>query len=262
MHCSALGGEYLVFAGMAKQRRGTGPAHRRWAVSALVGFVAGSLALPAAVLAAPAAPAQLSAADLALFDGVRLAGLWEMPAGQMAAERGSRQRVRQVGAEIAAQHAELDQLVVDAANKVGHQLPTKPNDTQQGWLDEMRDASSDREFDQIFVDRLRAAHGKIFPVIGAVRSGTRNEVARQLAQEANQFVLNHMSLLESTGIVRYGALPPAALPADQAPVDSLQEAALARTATGSGFSPTAIWGVLLVALVIGGVVTYRMFRPR
>lgn len=250
-----------MFAGMVRQRR-TGPARRRWAVSALVGLVAGTLALPATAVAAPAAPAQLSAADLALFDGVRLAGLWEMPAGQMAAERGSSRRVREVGAEIAAQHAELDQIVVDAANKVGHQLPTKPNDTQQGWLDEMRTASSDREFDQIFVDRLRAAHGKIFPVIGAVRSGTRNEVARDLAQQANRFVLNHMTLLESTGLVRYAALPPAGLPAEQAPAGSLEEAALARTATGSGFSPTAIWGILLVALLIGGAATYRMFRPR
>lgn len=251
-----------MFAGLVRQRRGTRQAHRRWAVSALVGFVAGTLALPATAFAAPAAPAQLSAADLALFDGVRLAGLWEMPAGQMAAERGSRQRVREVGAEIAAQHAELDQIVVDAANKVGHQLPTAPNDTQQGWLDEMRTASSDREFDQIFVDRLRAAHGKIFPVIGAVRSGTRNAVARDLAQQANQFVMTHMTLLESTGLVKYNALPPAGLPAEQAPAGSLDEVALARTGVGSGFSPTMIWGILLVALAIGGAATYRMFRPR
>lgn len=250
-----------MFAGKVEDRRRTDTVRRRWATSAIVGFLAGTLALPATAVAAPA-PAQLSASDLALFNGVRLAGLWEMPAGQMAAERGSRDRVREVGAEIAAQHADLDQLVVDAANKVGVQLPTEPSDQQQGWLDEMRDASSDREFDQIFVDRLRAAHGKIFPVIGAVRSGTRNEVARKLAQDANQFVLNHMTLLESTGLVRYAALPAAALPADQPAADSLQEAALARAATGSGFSPTAMWGILLIALALGGFVTFRMFRPR
>lgn len=232
---------------------------RRWAVVLLAGLVAGVLGLPSAALAAPA-PTQLSATDLALLDGVRLAGLWEMPAGQMAAERGSRQRVREVGAEIASQHAELDQLVVDAANKLGVQLPTKPTGQQQDWLDEMRDASSGREFDQIFVDRLRAAHGKIFPVIGAVRSGTRNEVVRKLAQDANGFVLTHMSLLESTGLVRYQQLPAAALPAEQAPVDSLQERALA--SAGGGFNPTALWAVVLVALLLGGVGTYRLFRPR
>lgn len=228
-------------------------------------FVGAALALSvpaAAASAAPVGPAQLGATDLALLNGVRLAGLWEMPAGQMAAERGSSQRVREVGAEIAAQHAELDQLVVDAANKLGVQLPTEPNADQQKWLNEMRGAASDREFDRIFVERLRAAHGKIFPVIGAVRSGTRNETVRQLAQESNRFVLTHMTLLESTGLVRYAELPPAALPADQPKVDSLQEAALARTAAGSGFNPTVIWVVVLVAGVLGIGGTWRLFKPR
>jgi predicted outer membrane protein len=228
----------------------------------MLGLVLAVSAPAAAAAAQPAAPAQMGASDLALIDGVRLAGLWEMPAGQMAAERGSAQRVRQVGAQLAAEHAELDQIVVDAANKLGVQLPTKANDQQQKWLDEMRDASSDREFDRIFVERLRAAHGKIFPVIGAVRSGTRNDIVRQVAQEANRFVLNHLTLLESTGLVRYAELPPAVLPADQAKVGSLQEAALARTATGSGFNPTVIWVIVLVALVLGVGGTWRLFKPR
>ncbi|GAA4466238.1 hypothetical protein GCM10023170_076870 [Phytohabitans houttuyneae] len=232
-------------------------------IAALFVGLALALAAPAAAASAqPAGPAQLGATDLALLNGVRLAGLWEMPAGQMASERGSSQRVREVGAEIAAQHAELDQLVVDAANKLGVQLPTEPNEQQQKWLNEMRGAASDREFDRIFVERLRAAHGKIFPVIGAVRSGTRNEIVRQLAQDSNRFVLTHMTLLESTGLVRYAELPPAALPADQPKVDSLQEAALARTAAGSGFNPMVIWVVVLVAGVLGIGGTWRLFKPR
>jgi predicted outer membrane protein len=231
--------------------------------TAVLAGLALALGAPAAAAnAQPVAPAQLGATDLALFNGVRLAGLWEMPAGQMAAERGSAQRVRQVGAQIAAEHAELDQIVVDAANKLGVQLPTKPNDQQRKWLDEMRDASSDREFDRIFVERLRAAHGKIFPVIGAVRSGTRNDVVRQVARDANRFVLNHLTLLESTGLVRYAELPPAVLPADQPKVDSLQEAALARATAGSGFNATVIWIVVLVALVLGVGGTWRLFKAR
>lgn len=232
-------------------------------IAAMFVGVALALSVPAAAAsAAPVGPAQLGATDLALLNGVRQAGLWEMPAGQMAAERGSSQRVREVGAEIAAQHAELDQLVVDAANKLGVQLPTEPTDEQKKWLNEMRGAASDREFDRIFVERLRAAHGKIFPVIGAVRSGTRNDTVRQLAQESNRFVLEHMTLLESTGLVRYAELPPAALPADQPKVDSLQEAALARTAAGSGFNPMVIWIVVLVAAVLGIGGTWRLFKPR
>ena len=66
-------------------------------------------------------------------------------------------------------------MVVEAANKLGAQiLPTDPRPEQQGWLTEMQKAEGD-QFDQTFVTRLRVAHGKIFPVIGAVRASTRDD---------------------------------------------------------------------------------------
>lgn len=235
---------------------------RRRLAAVLAGLVLALAAPAAAANAQPVAPAQLGATDLALINGVRLAGLWEMPAGQLAAERGSDQRVREVGAQIATEHAELDQIVVDAANKLGVQLPAQPKANQQKWLDEMRGAATDREFDRIFVHRLRAAHGVIFPIIGAVRSGTRNDVVRQVADEANKFVLNHLTLLESTGLVRYGDLPPAAVPGNRPEADNLQGAAFASGGTGGSFSPSAVWTVALISLVAGiGGTWWLFFKP-
>lgn len=237
------------------------PVALRRAVALVTGLIIGLLATPVAAMAQPGAPTQLGAADMALFNGVRQAGLWEMPAGQMAAEKGSRQKVREVGAEIAKQHVDLDKLVVDAANRLGVQLPSEPNADQKGWLAEMRAASGAR-FDQIFVDRLRAAHGAIFPVIATVRAGTRNDVVRNLAQAANTFVENHMTMLESTGLVRYSKLPPANLPPPQD--TSILAAAQASTssAPGGSVNGSVIWVVLLAALAVGAVATVRMFRAR
>ncbi|MBX6356865.1 MAG: DUF4142 domain-containing protein [Micromonosporaceae bacterium] len=238
------------------------PARLR-AAAVLTGIVAGIFALPAVALAAPGVPTQLSAADLTLLTAVRQAGLWEMPAGQMAAARGSHARVREIGGIIAEQHVKLDQDVVDAANKLGVTLPSQPTAQQQGWLKEMQSASSDQEFDQIFVTRLRAAHGKIFSTIAAVRAGTRNDIVRKLAEEAATVVNGHMDLLESTGLVRFGELPPAALPQqDLAASGSLRQAAQGRALGGSGFSPTVVWVVLIAAVVSGTALTYRVFRPR
>lgn len=235
-------------------------AHTLRRVAAVVaGLVVGALAVPAVAVAQPAGPTQLEASDMALFNGVRQAGLWEMPAGQMAAKKGNLKRVREIGAEIAKQHVALDKLAVDAANKLGVQMPSEPNDAQKGWLGEMKDASGAR-FDRIFVDRLRAAHGAIFPVIAAVRSGTRNDVVRQLAQDANDFVMTHMSLLESTGLVRYNALPPAALP--DPPDESVLAAARSNAVPGSALNGSMIWVVLLAALAVGAVATFRVFRVR
>ena len=123
----------------------------------------------------------------------------------------------------------------------------------------MRGASTDREFDRIFVERLRAAHGKIFPVIGAVRSGTRNEIVRQLAQDSNRFVLTHMTLLESTGLVRYDRLAPAALPAAQ---DTSSYALAQANAGGAPANSGLLWAVLAGTLALAGLSSYRILARR
>jgi predicted outer membrane protein len=196
---------------------------------------------------------------------VRLAGLWEIPAGNMAQQKGGSDRVRQVGKEIAEQHVRLDAMSRDAAAKLGVALPDEPTPEQQAWLGEMQ-ASSGREFDQIFVDRLRAAHGKIFPAIANIRSGTRNDVVRRLAQSANQFVMTHLTLLESSGLVDYGSLPapPQPVAANAAPAVDGQMLAIAQrnSAAPGGVSTSVVLIVLAAALIAGVVATMRIFRPR
>ena len=150
----------------------------------------------------------VSAADRDFVVKVRLAGLWEIPAGDMAQEKSGKARIRSIGKSIAAQHVVLDKLVRDAAEKLDVDLPDIPNRDQQAWLAEMRDADG-AAFDRIYIDRLRAAHGKIFPAIATIRSSTRNDTVRKLAQRANQFVITHMTLLESSGIVDFASLPTA-----------------------------------------------------
>ena len=89
-------------------------------------------------------------------------------------------------------------------------------------------------FDHVFVLRLRAAHGLIFPAIAAIRSGTHNDVVRRLAQEANQFVMTHLTLLEGTGLVDYGHDVP--IPPDPAPLH-LDRAGSVQPRTGAGGAP-------------------------
>ncbi len=199
--------------------------------------------------------AKLTAVDADFITKVRLAGLWEIPGGKMAMEKGVAPRVRQIGQMIAAQHVRLDLLARTAAKEVGIGLPNVPTAEQRRWLDEMKDAKG-TEFDDVFVHRLRAAHGKIFPVIGTVRSSTENDVVRKLAQDTNAFVLTHLTLLESTGLVRYEELPKAA-----APVTGPIAAAANRSSDG-GLAVPVIWMILATALIAGAVFTTRMIRPR
>jgi len=159
-----------------------------------------------AAAAAPAGPDAVAPADRDLLVRVRLAGLWEEPAGLAAQERATSAKVKDVGEKIANEHHELDEVVRNVAAQLDVELPDVPSAEQQSWLDEMATARGD-EFDRVFVERLRAAHGTIFPVIAGVRAGTRNDLVRDFATTANAYVLRHLSYLDGTGLVNYATLP-------------------------------------------------------
>jgi putative membrane protein len=206
---------------------------------------------------------ELAEADKDFVIKVRLAGLWEIPAGEMAQEKSGSTRIKSIGRDIADQHVALDKLVLDAAKKLDIELPDKPNKDQQGWLDEM-EASEGKEFDQVYIDRLRAAHGKIFPAIATIRTSTRNDTVRKLAQRANQFVMTHLTLLESSGIVDFAALPTA--PPPNAATASSASPVLSAADAGGPQAPVNLPVVALLAVAglgAAGFVTWRLMRdPR
>lgn len=249
---------------------------RRWLVGTVATVLVALLAPAAPALAADPIPVpastsmsdkgtgQLAAADRDFVVKVRLAGLWEIPAGNMAQEKSADPRVRQIGKSISEQHVVLDKLAVNAAKRLGLALPNQPNQQQQGWLAEMK-AANGTQFDQIYVDRLRAAHGAIFPAIATIRASTRNDTVRKLAQDTNQFVMTHLTLLEGSGLVNYGDLPTAPPPkADAGPVPVDGQMLAAATGTGGvpGMNTSIILLVLAVALVAGVISTMRIIRAR
>jgi putative membrane protein len=198
----------------------------------------------------------LTAADRDFVTKVRLAGLWEIPASKLAMKKGVAPRVREIGQMISAQHVQLDLLARKAAAEVSVGLPNVPTAEQRRWIDEMKDANG-TDFDDVYIERLRAAHGKIFPVIGLIRAGTQNDTVRELAQRTNAFVLTHLTLLESTGLVRYENLPRAAAPA-AGPIAN----AANRSAQEGGLPIAVIWLLLATAVVVAGIFASRIIRPQ
>lgn len=147
----------------------------------------------------------LSATDRDFLVKVRLAGLWELPAGQQAIERAPSEATKSAGDHLVVGHTDLDRRARDVAAKLGVELPNQPTAQQQEWLRELTAASGD-EYERKFANILRAAHGKVFGLIGQVRHTTRNTLIRQLASDANQTVLDHITMLEATGFVDFDAL--------------------------------------------------------
>jgi predicted outer membrane protein len=163
------------------------------------------LAAGQAVASAQPGTQQLSYLDGELLTKVKLAGLWEIPAGSMAQERSSDPRVQEVGRTLVSDHTMLDDAVGQLAASYGHPLPSAPNDVQKSWLTEMA-TSTGAPFDAVWAMRLRSAHGMIFPLIAQVRAETTDPEIRKFASTANTVVLKHMAILESTNNVDYAAL--------------------------------------------------------
>ncbi|MFF3644395.1 DUF4142 domain-containing protein [Streptomyces sp. NPDC002564] len=172
----------------------------------------------------------LSALDRDFVTKVRLAGLWELPAGQQAEERGTTKAVRTAGKHLVEGHTFLDARVREVATRLGLELPSQPNPQQRGWLGELSGARGEA-YDQKFANILRRAHGKVFAVVAEVRANTRNSLVRALADDANTTVLDHITVLEDTGLVDFDGLardaatagppPPATRsPAPPGPTDS------------------------------------------
>ncbi|MGW4062311.1 DUF4142 domain-containing protein [Amycolatopsis sp. NPDC004747] len=204
------------------------------------------LALLAPGSASLAQTTAVSDTDAVLLTKVRQAGLWEMPSGMMAMEKGS-PIVQKVGFAIMMDHGRLDVATRALSQKLNSPVPDQPSDEQRGWLAEEMNASPGPEFDRIFANRLRAAHGQVFAILAQLRAGTRNDDVRAFATVGNQAVMRHMTMLESTGMVDYTALPAPAVSTTAAPVGQ---------PLGLDTSQIAVVGALF--LLLGGGLFYAL----
>jgi hypothetical protein len=86
-------------------------------------------------------------------------------------------------------------------------------------------------------------HGQIFPAIAKIRATTKNTLVRQLADQANDVALDHITVLENTGLVNFDQVlfqetTPPKLPATQVTPPAPQPGAPVVTLTPPADVPT------------------------
>jgi predicted outer membrane protein len=179
-------------------------------------LLAGALALTAASLVFPAvkglqfASASIGAPTVATAFGpmtqadrdfvvrVRLAGLWERPAGQLALAKGATAAYRTVGQRLVDGHTTLDALCETVAAQLGITLPEQAAPQGQVFV-AVLSAASGEDFDRKLAGMLRAVDGPSLISVAGIRATTQNELVRQLATQANSVVLGEMDLLDQIG---------------------------------------------------------------
>ncbi|GAA5205493.1 MULTISPECIES: DUF4142 domain-containing protein [Streptomyces] len=144
----------------------------------------------------------LTEADRDFVVKVRAAGLWEHPLGLMAMERGSTPEMVEAGEHLVVGHARLDATCRKIAPELGITLPNLASPQQQQFVSTV-DGTTGKQFDTTAVNIMRITHGQIFPAIAKIRANTKNSLVRQLADQANDTVLDHITVLEKTGLVNF-----------------------------------------------------------
>ncbi|WP_217169508.1 DUF4142 domain-containing protein [Streptomyces sp. AC512_CC834] len=133
---------------------------------------------------------------------VRAAGLWEHPLGLIAMERGTTPEMREAGEHLVVGHSRLDATCRKIAPELGITLPNQASPQQQQFVSTAKGATG-KQFDTTAVNIMRITHGQIFPAIAKIRANTKNSLVRQLADQANDTVLDHITVLEKTGLVNF-----------------------------------------------------------
>jgi len=221
--------------------------------------------------ATPSGP--LGPADRDFLAKVRQAGLWELPTGQQSMEKSGNSRVKAAGMHLIDGHSLLDRMVRDTAAKLNVTLPDEPTSDQQGWLAELA-AAEGTDYDTVFANRLRAAHGKVYGFAAQVRAGTRNTLVRAMATQTMSTVLDHIQMLEATGLVAFeelpsptlappstGARPSSASPAPAQAQTAVNLAGTSSPATGDG-GGTGFLLFALILLLAPAVVLFALSRRR
>jgi predicted outer membrane protein len=144
----------------------------------------------------------LTEADRAFVVAVRAAGLWEHPVGQIGLQKGQSKGVLTASQHLIDGHAALDATCRKIAPMLNVTLPNVASPQQEGFVTTLK-ADSGKQFDIDFANILRQTHGSIFNTVAKIRSTTKNTLVRALADQANDTVLDHITVMEKTGLVDF-----------------------------------------------------------
>ncbi|QMV12449.1 DUF4142 domain-containing protein [Streptomyces lincolnensis] len=133
---------------------------------------------------------------------VRAAGLWEYPLGQIGLRKGTTPEVKRASEHLVDGHAALDASCRKIAPMLNITLPNVASPQQLSFVNQI-DSQTGQAFDSNFANILRTTHGSIFNTVAKIRSTTKNSLVRQLADQANNTVLDHITVMENTGLVNY-----------------------------------------------------------
>lgn len=139
-----------------------------------------------------------SAADKAFIAKVSQGGMFEVNAGQLAAEQGDKQDIKDQGATEAHDHKLVGDKLKSIASDAGVTFPDALNPMFQKELDDLK-ALSGKAFDTAYLKDMESIHAKDGAAFAKEAASGSNPKLKAFAAETHRIVVRHIGELKALG---------------------------------------------------------------
>ena len=156
------------------------------------------LSVPFMLMSAAHAEDAMSAADRKFVAMVSQGGMFEVKAGQVAADQGNTQDIKDQGFTEAHDHQLVGDKLKSIATAIGVQFPEMLNSNFQKELDALS-ALSGTAFDAAYLNDMKDIHAKDGAAFAKESKLGTNPALRAFATETHRIVVRHIGELSATG---------------------------------------------------------------
>jgi len=122
-------------------------------------------------------------------------GMGEVELGQLAAQKGSSDDVKQFGQKMVTDHTKLGDVMKQAAQQMGVQQPKGPSKKDKQLMAKLQGLSG-TQFDNAYIAAMVKDHKKDADDFKAEAEQTQNPALKQVAQQGNQMIEQHLQMID------------------------------------------------------------------
>jgi len=123
-------------------------------------------------------------------------GMAEVRMGQLAAQKGNSDEVKQFGQKMVEDHSKLNNQMKPVADSLGVMAPRHLNKKDQAEYDKLSGLSGDA-FDQEYISEMVRDHRKDLREFRREETGTSNPDLKVAVAQAEQVISQHLSMVQS-----------------------------------------------------------------
>lgn len=149
----------------------------------------------AGVVGAAAAPAGATTDD-GFVTNAAIGGMYEIQAGQIAAERSTNPKIKALGRKMVADHGKAGDELKPIAAAQNLAVPTALDQRRQGLIDNLRGATA-QDFDRVYLQQQEAAHNETAMLLGEYGRIGGNAALKGWAAKTLPVVQMHQQMVDA-----------------------------------------------------------------